>query len=86
MNSLQTERGPREVPRHSQCSNIPSDQTPVIDSTNLLTAAMKKIESSQARLEEMIGRRLQQVDQDQAALANGICTLEEQYRSLQSET
>ena len=33
----------------------------------------------------MIDRYLQQVDQDQAALANGVCTLKEQYRSLQSE-
>lgn len=61
------------------------NQTPLADLTDFLAAAIKKIESSQAQLEEKIGRHLRQVDQDQADLANGICTLTEQHRSLQAE-
>ena len=61
------------------------NQTPLADLTDFLAAAIKKIESSQTQLEEKIGRRLRQVDQDQADLANGICTLTEQHRSLQAE-
>ena len=46
---------------------------------------MKKIESSQAQLEEKLGMRLRQVDQDQATLTNGICTLKELWRSVHAE-
>ena len=84
-NSLQREGRPQDAPRHNQHSNTAPNQTPLADLTDFLAAALKKIESSQTQLEEKIGRRLRQVDQDQADLANGICTLTEQHRSLQAE-
>ena len=84
-NSLQREGRPQDAPRHNQHSSTAPNQTPLADLTDFLAAAIKKIESSQTQLEEKIGRRLRQVDQDQADLANGTCTLTEQHRSLQAE-
>ena len=83
--TLQREGRPQDAPRPNQHSSMAPNQPPLADLTDFLAAAIKKIESSQTQLEEKIGRRLRQVDQDQADLANGICTLTEQHRSLQAE-
>ena len=83
--TLQREGRPQDAPRHNQHSSMTPNKTPLADLTDFLAAAIKKIELSQAQLEEKIGMSLRQVDQDQADLANGICRLTEQHGSLQAE-
>ena len=54
-NSLQREGRPQDAPRHNQHSSMTPSKTPLADLTDFLAASIKKIELSQAQLEEKIG-------------------------------
>ena len=58
---------------------------PTIPRPTLLGDIVLKMEPFQAQMVELMSRRLQQVDENQAVLSDNIHTLNERCRSLQSQ-
>ena len=72
----------RDVRRRSGTN---TDRTPHDTASYTLGDIILKMESFQAQMVELMSRRLQQVDKNQTVLSDNIHTLNERFRSLQSQ-
>ena len=62
-----------------------TDRTPHHAASYTLGDIVLKMESFQAQMVDLMSRRLQQVDGNQTVLSDNIHTLNERFRSLQSQ-
>ena len=66
-------------------SGANTDRTPHETASYILGGIVLKMESFQAQMVDLMSRRLQQVDGNQTVLSDNIHTLNERFRSLQSQ-